>query len=163
MLRIYLDNNLTKGFIWESSSPANVLILFIKQKDGSLRLCIDYKVFNCLTIKNRYPLPLFNKALDCLVSAQVYIKLDIRSAYNLIWIKEGDKWKTVFQTRYKHFEYWVIPCRLANAPATFQGHINTILRDYLDVFCLIYLDNIFIYLEDLAQHTEYIRRIFKRL
>ena len=105
VLRTYLDDNLIKGFIRESSLPAGAPILFVKKKDGSLKLCVGYKGLNRLTIKNRYPLPLINKALDCLVGTQVYTKLDIRSAYNLIWIKKGDKWKTAFQTRYGHFEY----------------------------------------------------------
>ena len=163
VLRTYLDDNLTKGFIRESSSPAGAPILFVKKKDGSLRLCVDYRGLNRLTIKNRYPLPLISEALDRLVGAQVYTKLDIRSAYNLIRIKEGDEWKTAFRTRYGHFEYRVMPFGLANAPATFQGHINAILRDYLDVFCIAYLDDILIYSEDPAQHTEHVRRVLERL
>ena len=157
MLREYIDDNLSKGFIRQSTSPAGAPILFVKKKDGSLRLCVDYRGLNRVTVKNRYLLPLISEALDRLVGAKVYTKLDIRSAYNLIRIKEGDEWKTAFRTRYGHFEYRVMPFGLANAPATFQGYINYILRDYLDVFCIAYLDDILIYSSDPAEHTRHVR------
>ena len=96
VLRSYRDNNLMKGFIQEFSSPVGAPILFVKKKNGSLRLCVDYRGLNQLTINNCYPLPLISEALNRLVGTQVYTKLHIRFAYNLIWIKEGDKWKTAF-------------------------------------------------------------------
>ena len=92
----YLVDNLAKGFIQVSTSPLEVLILFVKKKDGTLQLCIDYCSLNQLTRKKWYFLPLINKVLDWLVGAKMYTKLDIHSAYNLIQIKEGDKWKTAF-------------------------------------------------------------------
>ena len=115
-LRKWLDENLAKGFIRPSSSPAGSPILFVKKKDGSLRLCVDYRDLNEKTIKNRYPLPLIQETLMQLSKAKYFTKLDIRGAYNLIRIADGDEWKTVFQTRYGLFESLVMPFGLTNAP-----------------------------------------------
>jgi hypothetical protein len=98
----------------------------VKKKDGSLRMCIDYRGLNKITIKNRYPLPLISGLLDKLGQAKIYIKIDLRGIYNLVWIKEGDEWKTAFQTRYGHFEYNIMPFGLTNAPAIFQQLMNDI-------------------------------------
>jgi transposase InsO family protein len=163
VLREYIDDNLQKGFIRPSTSPAGAPILFVRKKDGSLRLCVDYRSLNRLTIKNRYPLPLISEALDRLVGAKIYTKLDIRSAYNLIRIRKGDEWKTAFRTRYGHFEYLVMPFGLANAPATFQGFINHVLCDYLDVFCIVYLDDILIYSNSEEEHETHVRMVLERL
>ena len=138
-------------------------ILFVKKKDSTLQLCIDYQGLNHLTRKNCYPLPLINKVLDWLVGVKVYTKLNIRLAYNLIWIKEGDKWKMAFQTCYGHFEYHVMPFGLVNTPAMFQGYINRVLHDGLDITCLAYLDNILIFSEDEAEHTEHVREMLHHL
>ena len=131
-LRKWLDENLSKGFIRPSSSPAGSPILFVKKKDGSLRLCVDYRDLNEKTIKNRYPLPLIQETLMQLSKAKWYTKLDIRGAYNLIRMAEGDEWKTAFRTRYGLFESLVMPFGLTNAPATFQAYINETLSSYLD-------------------------------
>ena len=163
VLKDYIEENLRKGFIQPSTSPAGAPILFVKKKDGGLRLCVDYRGLNRITVKNRYPLPLIGEALDRLVGAKVYTKLDIRAAYNLIRIKEGDEWKTAFRTRYGHFEYKVLPFGLANAPATFQGYINKVLSKYLDDFCIVYLDDILIYSEDPKDHTEHVRKVLDQL
>ena len=140
-----------------------VSVLFGLKKDGGLRLCVDYRGLNSFTKKNRYPLPLISEALDRLVGAKVYTKLDIRDAYNMIRIREGDEWKTAFRTRYGHFEYTVMPFGLVNAPATFQSYINSALRDYLDVFCIAYLDDILIYSDNDEDHTEHVRKVLARL
>ena len=163
VLRDYIDENLQRGFIRPSTSPAGAPILFVKKKDGSLRLCVDYRNLNKLTIKNRHPLPLISEALDRLVNAKIYTKLDIRSAYNLIRIREGDEWKTAFRTRYGHFEYLVMPFGLANAPATFQAYINHALRDCLDVFCIAYLDDILIFSDTKAEHVRHVSEVLERL
>ena len=163
VLRDYIKTNLAKGFIRPSTSSAGAPILFVKKKDGSLRLCVDYRALNKLTKKNRYPLPLIREALDRLSGAQYYTKLDIRSAYNLIRIRRGDEWATAFRTRYGHYEYQVMPFGLANAPATFQSYINDTLRDYLDVFCIAYLDDILVYSETREEHTEHVRKVLTRL
>ena len=152
----YLADNLVKGFIQALTSPLGVLILFVKKKDSTLRLCVNYQGLNHLTQKNHYPLPLINKVLDWLVGVKMYTKLNIQSAYNLIQIKEGDKWKTAFRMCYSHFEYCVMPFRLVNTLVTFQGYINGVLHDCLDVTCLAYLDDILIFSEDEVEHTEHI-------
>jgi transposase InsO family protein len=124
---------------------------------------VDYRSLNKVTVKNRYPLPLISEALDRLVGAKIFTKLDIRAAYNLIRIKEGHEWLTAFRTRYGHFEYRVMPFGLANAPATFQGFINHVLREYLDVFCLAYLDDILIYSDNEVDHSRHVKMILQRL
>src|SRR6266699_6563960 len=144
-LRKWLDENLAKGFIRPSSSPAGSPILFVKKKDGSLRLCVDYRDLNEKTIKNRYPLLLIQETLMQLSKAKWYTKLDIRGAYNLIRMADGDEWKTAFRTRYGLFESLVMPFGLTNAPASFQNFINDVLRPFLDIFTTAYLDDILIY------------------
>ena len=124
VLREYLHDNLAKGFIQHSTLSTGAPILFVKKKDGSLQLCINYCRLNLLTKKNWYPLPLIGEALDWLSGAKIYTKLDIWVAYNQVWMKEGDEWKTTFQTWYGHYKYCVMPFGLANALATFQRFIN---------------------------------------
>ena len=162
-LRDFLKDNLEKGFIQSSSSPARAPVLFVKKKDGSLRLCVDYRGLNEITIKNRYPLPLIKETLNRVGKAKIYTKLDLRGAYNLIRIKGGEEWKTAFGTRYGHYEFSVMPFGLTNAPATFQNFMNDLLRDYLDDFCSVYLDDILIFSEDLNQHREHVRKFLKIL
>ncbi|KAJ1043900.1 hypothetical protein NDA10_001892 [Ustilago hordei] len=119
-LRRYLDENLEKGFIRPSKSPARSPVLFVPKKDGGLRLCVDYRGLNEITVKNRAPLPLIEEQLFLLRKARIYTKLDLRAAYNLIRIAKGDEWKTAFGTQLGLYEYLVMPFGLANAPAHFQ-------------------------------------------
>ncbi|KAJ1043952.1 hypothetical protein NDA10_005052 [Ustilago hordei] len=119
-LRRYLDENLEKGFIRPSKSPARSPVLFIPKKDGGLRLCVDYRGLNEITVKNRAPLPLIEEQLFLLRKARIYTKLDLRAAYNLIQIAKGDEWKTAFGTQLGLYEYLVMPFGLANALAHFQ-------------------------------------------
>jgi len=144
-LKEWLEENLSKGFIRASSSPAASPILFVKKTDGSLRLCVDYRGLNEGTIKNRYLLPLLQETLMRLSKAKYFTTLDIRSAYNLVRMAEGEEWKMVFQTRYGLFESLVMPFGLTNAPSDFQALINDVLGAYLDNFCTAFLDDIFIY------------------
>jgi hypothetical protein len=162
-LREYIEENLSKGFITASSSPASAPILFDKKKDGSLRLCVDYRGLNKITIKNRYPLPLISEMLDRLSKAKYFSKIDLRGAYNLIRIKSGEEWKTAFRCRYGHFEYRVMPFGLTNAPASFQHFMNDTFRDYLDKFCLVYIDDILIYSETLEDNIQHVRLVLTRL
>lgn len=163
VLSDYIKTNLENGFIRPSTSPAGAPILFVKKKDGSLRLCVDYRGLNKVTIKNRYPLPLINEMLDRLSSASVFTKLDIRNAYHRIRIHEGDEWKTAFRTRYGHFEYQVMPFGLTNAPGSFQGLINDVLREYLDQFVVVYLDDILIFSNDPTSHQEHVKLVLEKL
>jgi RNase H-like domain found in reverse transcriptase/Reverse transcriptase (RNA-dependent DNA polymerase)/Integrase zinc binding domain/Ty3 transposon capsid-like protein/Chromo (CHRromatin Organisation MOdifier) domain len=159
----YLDENLKKGFIHPSTSPAGAPILFAKKKDGSLRLCVDYRGLNKVTVKNRYPLPLIHELLDRLQGAKIFTKLDLRGAYNLVRIAAGDEWKTAFRTRYGHFEYMVMPFGLTNAPATFQALMNDTLREFLDVFVIVYLDDILVFSINETEHITHVTKVLQRL
>ena len=162
-LRRYIEENRARGFIQPSTSPAGSPILFVKKKDGSLRLCVDYRGLNAITRKNRTPLPLINETLDRVREARVFTKLDLRGAYNLIRIAAGDEWKTAFRTRYGLFEYKVVPFGLTNAPAAFQHMMNDGFRDLLDVTVTIYLDDILIYSSDPSKHEQHVREVLERL
>src|SRR5690606_21901102 len=159
----YVKENLMKGFIRSSKSPCAAPILFAKKKDGTLRLCVDYRALNKITVKNRYPLPLIGETLDQLKGAKYFTKLDLRGAYNLIRIAKGDEWKTAFRTRYGLFEYLVMPFGLTNAPATFQTYMNDTLREYLDRFCVVYLDDILIYSKTLSEHKDHVKAVLEKL
>jgi hypothetical protein len=162
-LREYLDENLEKGFIRPSKSPAGAPILFVKKKDLSLRLCVDYRGLNAVTIKNRYPLPLIREMMQQLRGAKIFSRIDLRGAYNLVRIKEGDEWKTAFRCRYGHFEYLVMPFGLTNAPATFQGMMNDIFKDLLDRFVIVFLDDILIFSKNIEEHVQHVQIILDRL
>jgi hypothetical protein len=162
-LRKWLDENLSKGFIRASSSPAGVPILFVKKGDGSLCLCVDYRGLNEGTIKNRYPLPLLHETLLRLQKARYFTKLDICGTYNLVRMAEGEEWKTAFWTRYGLFESLVMPFGLTNAPTSFQHFINDVLCPYLDVFVTAYLDDILIYSDNLEDHWRHILKVLEAL
>ena len=162
-LRRYLDDALGKKWIRHSVSPAGAPILFVPKKDGGLRLCVDYRGLNAVTIKNRHPLPLITETLDRLSGAKVFSKLDLKDAYHRIRIKRGDEWKTAFRTRYGHFEYLVMPFGLANAPATFQAYINRALVGLVDVTCVVYLDDILVFSETTAEHWRHVKEVLQRL
>ena len=147
-LKIYINTHLKTGFIQTSKFLAGVPILFDKKPNGGLRLYIDYQGLNNLTIKNRYPLSLIEESLNRLGQAKKFTQLDLTSAYYQMRIKEGDEWKTAFQTRYDHFKYQVMPFGLFNALTSFQGYINKILVEKLDIFVIVYLNDILIYIEN---------------
>ena len=159
----WTDDMLDKGFIRPSSIPAAASMLFVKKKEGSLRPCLDYRGLNKGTVKDRYPLPLINKTLTRIAKAKIITKIDIREAYNLIRIKEGDEWKTAFRTRFGLFEFLVMPFRLTNAPATFQRYINNTLRPYLDLFCTAYLEDVIIYCDTQEEHNEHVQLVLELL
>ena len=163
-LKTYIETHLKTRFIRPSKSPAGASILFDKKPDGSLCLCVDYWGLNNLMIKNQYPLPLIGESLDRLGRAKRFTQLDLTSAYHRMRIKEGNEWKTAFRTKYGHFEYQVMPFGLSNAPASFQGYINKILAKKLDIFVIVYLDDILIYTEDQGQgHVEAVRWVLEIL
>lgn len=162
-LHEYIKENLDKGFIRRSESPAGAPILFVKKKDGSLRLCVDYRGLNKVTIPNRCPLPLIPETLDRLGKAKRFTQVDMRGAYNLLRIAKGDEWKTAFRCRYGHFEYQVMPFGLTNAPASFQAFVNDVLREFLDDFVVVYLDDILIYSENPDDHDDHVRKVLSKL
>jgi hypothetical protein len=163
VLRKYLAEYMARGWIRRSRSPAGALILFVKKKDGSIRLCVDYCGLNRITIKNCYPLPLISESLERLAQAKFYTKLDVREAYHRIRIREGDEWKTAFCTRYGYFEYIVMPFGLTNAPAQFQAYMNEALVGLVDITCIVYLDNVLIFLETEKEYVSYVREVLQQL
>ncbi len=138
----YIEEALKQGYIVPSTSPAASSLFFVAKKDGGLRPCIDYQKLNEITVKFRYPLPLVQTALEQLRGATIFTKLDLRSAYNLIRIREGDEWKMAFVTPTGHYEYRVMPYGLVNAPSVFQGFMHEVLREFLHQFVIIYIDDI---------------------
>ncbi|KAL0192337.1 hypothetical protein M9458_010633, partial [Cirrhinus mrigala] len=162
-MKAYIDEELKKGFIRPSTSPASAGFFFVKKKDGGLRPCIDYRGLNEITIKFRYPLPLVPAALEQLQTARFFTKLDVRSTYNLIRIREGDEWKTGFSTTTGHYEYLVMPFGLVNSPSVFQAFINDVFRDMLNRWVIIYIDNILIYSDSLHDHVNHVRSVLQRL
>ncbi len=159
----YISDSLTAGFIRPSSSPAGAGFFFVAKKDGSLRPCIDYRGLNNITVKNTYPLPLMSSAFERLQGASIFTKLDLRNAYHLVRIREGDEWKTAFNTPRGHFEYLVMPFGLSNSPAVFQALVNDVLRDMVDQFIYVYLDDILIFSSSLQEHVQHVRRVLQRL
>ncbi len=159
----YISDSLTAGFIRPSSSPAGAGFFFVAKKDGSLRPCIDYRGLNNITVKNTYPFPLMSSAFERLQGASIFTKLDLRNAYHLVRIREGDEWKTAFNTPRGHFEYLVMPFGLSNSPAVFQALVNDVLRDMVDQFIYVYLDDILIFSSSLQEHVQHVRRVLQRL
>jgi hypothetical protein len=162
-LTAYIETHLASGFIQQSSSRAAAPILFAKKMDGGLILCVDYRVLNLRTVKNRYPLPQISELLDRVRGARIFTKLDIANVYHLIRIKEGDEYKTAFRTRYGQCEYRVMPFVLTNALATFQAYIDDCLRPYINNFTVYYLDDILIYLTNEDDHENHVRKVLERL
>jgi hypothetical protein len=144
VLQGYIDENLANGFIQHSESLVGASILFVKKNDSSLCLVVDYRGLNKVTIRNRYALPLISRLLKRIDGATFFFtKIDLRGAYNRVWIRPTDEWKTVFHTQYGHFEYTVMLFSLSNyAPAIFQYIANDIFHDFLDIFLIIYLDDL---------------------
>lgn len=163
-LKEYLDEMLGSGKIRPSKSPAGAPILFVPKPHGrGLRLCVDYRGLNKITIKNRYPLPLMNELRDRVEGSTIFTKIDLKSGFNLIRIRAGDEWKTAFRTRYGHYEYLVMPFGLANAPASFQNMMNDIFKDLIDRGLVIYMDDLFMYSKTLEEHEKLVLEVLKRL
>ena len=164
LIKEFINEYLAKGFIRPSQSPAGSPIVFAKKKDGSLRLCVDYRGLNKVTKKCRYPLPRIDELLDRLSRAKIFSKIDLRSGYNLVRIAEGDEWKTALRSRYGSYEFLVMHFGLTNAPSTFQHFMNDTFYDLLDRFLAAYLDDLIIYTdsEDLEEHISQVREVLLR-
>lgn len=162
-LRKQLDGLLESGFIQPSKAPYGAPVLFQRKHDGSLRLCVDYRALNKVTIKNKYPLPLIADLFDQLGSAKYFTKLDLRSGYHQVRIAAGDEPKTACSTRYGSYEFLVMPFGLTNAPATFCTLMNGLFRHLLDKSVVVYLDDIVVYSGTIEEHLHHLREVFQIL
>nr|GEX22952.1 putative reverse transcriptase domain-containing protein [Tanacetum cinerariifolium] len=152
-----------KGFIIPSSSPWGAPVLFVKKKDGSFRMCIDYRELNKLTVKNRYPLPRIDDLFDQLQGSSVYSTIDLRSGYHQLRVREQYVPKIAFRTRYGHYEFQVMPFGLTNAPAIFMALMNRVCKPYLDKFVIVFIDDILIYSKNEKEHQEHLKGILELL
>jgi len=163
-LREWLKEMEKTGKIRRSTSQAGSPILFVPKPNGrGLRLCVDYRGLNSITIPNRYPLPLMQELQDRVQGAQWFTKMDLKNGFNLIRMREGDEWKTAFRTRYVLYEFQVMPFGLTNAPSTFQDIMNHVLSDLLDVGVLAYMDDILVYAGTKSEHDHLVKEVLRRL
>ena len=162
-LRKQLKELLDAGHIRPSKAPFGAPVLFQKKKDGTLRLCIDYRALNKVTVKNKYPVPLIADLFDRLGQAKVFTKMDLRRGYHQVRIADGDEPKTACVTRYGAFDWLVMPFGLTNAPATFCTLMNRLFHSYLDQFVVVYLDDIVVYSDNMEDHVEHLCKVFKIL
>ena len=162
-LKEQLQELLDKGFIRPSVSPWGAPVLFVKKKDGTMRLCIDYRQLNKVTVKNRYPLPRIDDLFDQLHGARIFSKIDLRSGYHQLKVKEVDISKTAFRTRYGHYEFVVMPFGLTNAPAAFMDLMNRVFKDFMDKFVIVFIDDILVYSRSQEEHVDHLRVVLQIL
>jgi hypothetical protein len=162
-LKKQLEELTKAGFIRPSKSPFGAPILFVKKKDGTMRMCVDYRALNNITVKNSYPLPRIDELFDRLQGARYFSKIDLRSGYHQIRIFADDIPKTAFRTRYGHYEFLVLPFGLTNAPGTFMHLMHETFRNFLDDFVLVFLDDILIFSKTLEEHEEHVRKVLQVL
>ena len=162
-LKVQLQELLDKGFIRPSTSPWGALVLFVKKKDKTLRLCIDYRQLNRVTVKNRYPLPRIDDLFDQLRGARVYSKIDLYTGFHQVRVRETDIPKTAFRTRYGHFKFTVMPFGLTNAPTAFMDLMHRVFQPYLDQFVVVFVDEILIYSQSEWVHEYHLRIVLHLL
>ncbi|XP_062086510.1 uncharacterized protein LOC133792620 [Humulus lupulus] len=162
-LKTQLQELLDKGFIRLSYSPWGAPVLFVKKKDGSMRMCIDYRELNKVTIKNKYPLPRIDDLFYQLQGSTIFSKIDLRSGYHQLRVREEDIPKTAFRTRYGHYEFLVMSFGLTNAPAAFMDLMNRVFKDFLDKFVVVFIDDILIYSKTVVEHEEHLRLALNKL
>ena len=162
-LKKQLADLLSKGLIRPSASPWGSPIIFVDKRDGTTRLCVDYRKLNDVTIKNKYPLPKIEDLFDQLNGARVFSKIDLRSGYHQLKIRESDIPKTAFTTRYGLFEYTVMSFGLTNAPAYFMNLMNKIFMEYLDKFVVVFIDDILVYSKTEEEHAVHLRLVLETL
>ena len=152
-----------KVFIGSSTSTWGTPVLFTNKKDKTLRLCIDYRQLNRITVKNRYPLPRIDDLFDKLKGVRVYSKIDLCTGYHQLRVRETDIPKTAFRTRYGHFEFTMMPFELMNAPAAFIDLMHRLFQPYLDQFVVIFVDDILIYSQSEDEHEDHLRIVIRAL
>jgi hypothetical protein len=162
-LQLQLEELLKKGYIHPSVSLWGAPVLFVKKKDGTLRLCIDFQQLNKVTVKNKYPLPRIDDLFDQLKDGKIFSKIDIRSGYHQVRIKDEDIGKTTFRTRYGHYEFTMVPFGLSNAPAIFMCLMNRVFRNYLENFFVVFLDDILVYSKTEKEHEQHLRMVLQVL
>ena len=162
-LKTQLEELLSKGFIRPSTSLWGAPVFFVKKKDGSLQLCIDYRQLNRATICNQYPLPRKDELFDQLHGSWVYSKIDLRSGYHQLRVRENDVSKTAFRMRYGHYEFLVMPFRLTNAPTAFMDLMSRVFSPYLDKFVIVFIDDILVYSGSPEEHAEHLRTVLQIL
>ncbi|XP_015165293.1 RNA-directed DNA polymerase homolog [Solanum tuberosum] len=158
-----LKDLLDKGFIRPSVSPWGAPVLFMRKKYGSLRMCIDYRQPNKATIKNKYPLSRIDDLFDQLQGVECFSKIDLKSGYHQIGVREKDVPKTSFRTKYGHFEFLVMSFGLSNAPSVFIDLMNSIFRLYLDAFLIVFIDDILVYSHSKVEHANHLREVLQVL
>ena len=158
--RKYLNKYLRCGLIQESQLPARYLVLFALKPGKRLRICVDYWQLNNITVKNNYSIPLMKKLMNRFQEVKWYSKFDILRAFNWIRIKKRDEWKTAFRTHFEHYKYLIMPFELINRSAMWQAYINNVLRKFLNVFVIVYLDNIVVYSKIKKDHIWDVRQVF---
>jgi hypothetical protein len=163
LLKEYLDEMMKAGKIRPSKSSAGAPIFFAKQPSGKLRIVVDYRGLNAITIKDKYPLPLMTTLMEQVGTSRYFSKLDLKNGFNLIRIAEGDEWKTAFKTRYGLYEYTVMPFGLTNAPSVFQRYVNGILSEKIDRGVVVYIDDILIYSDTEEEHVQLVKWVLQKL
>ncbi len=163
VIQDYLDSALKKKWIHSSSNSAEASVLFVKKLNESLHLCMNYRDLNEITVKNNYSLSLLSETLNRFAHARHFIKIDIHNVYHRIQIRKNDEWKTTFHTRYDQFEYQMMLFKLTNASAIFQFYVNHMLKLFMNICCVIYLNDILVYSEMKEQHWEHMCKILRAL
>ncbi|KAI3706837.1 hypothetical protein L6452_24840 [Arctium lappa] len=154
-----LQELLEKGFIRPSPSPWGAPILFVQKKDGTMRMCIDYRELNKAMVKNKYPLPRIDDLFDQLQGAGCFSKIDLRSGYRQVKVREEDVPKTTFRTRYEYYKFLVMPFGLTNTPAVFMDLINRVCRPFLDKSVVVFIDDILVYSKSELEHEQHLRKV----
>jgi hypothetical protein len=162
-LKKQIEELLEKGFIRPSSSPWGTAVLFVNKKDGSRRMCVDYRSLNEVTIKNKYPLPRIEDLFDQMRGATIFSKIDLRSGYHQLKIRTEDIPKTAFTTRYGLYEFLVMSFGLTNAPAYFMNFMNKAFMEDLDQFVVVFIDDVLVYSQSEEAHEDHLRLVLQKL